>query len=476
MDSSQVSPENLPTFLEPHRWLLDPRLEVCVVGSRALFEGCRRAGLPLPPEPVDLDLSWRLEPKKGREFLTDLGLEVTATQGNEDRGTLAIQLSGHRVELTSYRGGGAETAERVAKDGALRDMTIGAVYWKLWCDKIADPMDGLADWGGGLVRACGLSADRIQEHPIRALRYLRKTIELGFHLDTATRRGIEAQASFVGKAVLPEALAEEIRKVLARCTSPGAFFQLAWEVRLLDRILPEIAPLFDGRPAGRILYHPEISQALHMILAMSAAVDVASTEGLDLRERHLLLMAVLCHDLGKGSTQSSQLPSHPGHEAGGVGIIHSLFRRLPGLGNKYVERFCKVSARSHLLLNKLPMMRAGTLVDLWEQEFRGLESDYRNLARVVRCDRDGRLRPAQIGIPCPEQIQAAPAGQALEDRIHADLSTLDTCIRSVSGEASARLHPGDPQALKEHLRTARCKALAHSGFLDIKGRKQEGHP
>ncbi len=467
-------PENLPDFLKSHDWLLDERLEVCIVGSRALFEGCRRAELPIPPEPDDLDLSWRLELGKGREFLTDLGLEVTATQGNEDRGTLAVELSGTRVEITCYRGGGDSTEDRLARDGALRDMTIGAVYWTLWNDQIADPLRGLADWGLGRIRACGLAADRIHEHPIRSLRYLRKTIELGFHLDTSTRRGIEATADFVGKAVLPEALAEEIRKVLARCSSPGAFFQLCWEARLLERILPEVAPLFDGRPAGRILFHPEISQALHMVLALRSAASLATEQALDSRERHLLLLAVLCHDLGKGKTRVEDMPSHPGHEAGGVAIIHSLFRRLPALGNKYVERFCKVSARSHLILNKLPMMRAGTLVDIWDQDLRGLERDFRNLARVVRCDRDGRLRPGDLGIPCPEQIHPSHAGPDLEDKIHSELLALDSCIRSVSGEPSARLHPKDPQALKEHLRTARCEALAHSGFLDIKGRKEEG--
>lgn len=454
---------------------MDPGLEVCIVGSRALFEACRRAEFPLPPEPEDLDLAWGLDPDRGREYLEGLGLEVTGTQGNQDRGTIAVQLSGKRVEITSYRGGGADIAERIAKDAQLRDMSIGALYWKLWTDQIADPMDGLSDWGFGSIRACGSAADRIQEHPIRALRYLRRATELGFHLDTTTRKGIEASAAFVGREALPEAVAEEIRKVLARCSSPGAFFQLAQEVRLLEEILPEIAPVFDGRPAGRIHFHPEISQALHMVLALRSAAALADEQQLETRERMLLLMAVLCHDLGKGKTRTEDMPSHPGHEGGGVEIVEGLFRRLPALGSKYMERFCKVSARTHLLLIKLRMMRAGTLVDLWEQDLRGLERDFENLARVVRCDRDGRLHPSDLGLPCPPQIHPAHAGLELQERVHADLLALDSCMRSVSGEASARLHPDDPKALKQHLRTARCEALAHSGFLDIKGRKEEGH-
>ena len=57
---------------------MDPKLEVCIVGSRALFEGCRRAEFPLPPEPEDLDLSWCLDPDQGKEFLANLGLESGA--------------------------------------------------------------------------------------------------------------------------------------------------------------------------------------------------------------------------------------------------------------------------------------------------------------------------------------------------------------------------------------------------------------
>ncbi|MEZ5988930.1 MAG: HD domain-containing protein [Planctomycetota bacterium] len=449
-----------------HPWLRDPALEVSAVGSLALYRACAGAGLPLPPAPADLDLAWRLGADEGRAFLAGRGLEAAATPGNEARGTLATRLGERRVEITTYRGGGSDADERIRRDGCLRDMTIGALYWRLWDDRIEDPVDGLADWREGRVRACGLATDRIQEHPVRALRYLRKTVELGFVLETSTRRGVEATTDLVARKLLPDALAEELRRVLARCTSPGAFFQMCQEARLLAKVLPEVAPIFDGRPAGRMRWHPEVSQALHMVLALKAAAGLAAAHGLDDRDRHLFLMGVLCHDLGKGGTDEDEMPSHPGHEAGGVEFIDRLFRRVPALGDKGVERFCKVAARNHLLLERLRQLRPGTLVDLWDRDLRTLEDRFDLLARVVRCDREGRLTSADLGLPQPPQAECPEPAAALEARILADLLELDTILRAVSGHEAAALHPGDPAALREHLRRARCDALTQSGFLD----------
>ena len=42
-------------------------------------------------------------------------------------------------------------------------------------------------------------------------------------------------------------------------------------LQLLQSLLPELASQFDGRPAGPQQWHPEVGQALHMILALEWA-------------------------------------------------------------------------------------------------------------------------------------------------------------------------------------------------------------
>lgn len=453
-------------------WLSKDELELCFVGSVALYEACLRNGLPLPPEPRDLDLAWKLDPAAGRSFLGSLGISAEGSRGTEARGTIGAKLGEQWVEFTTYRAGGGDLDSRIAKDASLRDMTIGAVFWRLSDNEILDPMNGVGDWKRGVINACGLPEERIREHPVRALRYLRKAVSLGFYLDPGTRRAIRSNAAEIAAGVLPEALSQELRRVLASCSSPGVFFQMCHEEKLLVEILPEIAPVFDGRPAGRFRHHPEISQALHMILALSTATRIAERAGLAESERVRLLLCVLCHDLGKGLTPRGDLPSHPGHEAGGRDPIEKLFERVPGLGGRRTRRLCIACAKTHLLLGQLRSLKPGTLIDLYDSTLVDLRDDFRVLARVVRSDREGRLRPGVVGFPAAPQRAFEPDYEKLEERIHRQLAELDRIVRSVSGEESQQLFPGDPAALRAHLREARCRALKVSGFLDPSARRK----
>jgi tRNA nucleotidyltransferase (CCA-adding enzyme) len=407
---------------------------------------------------ADLDLSWRLDAEAGRAFLAERGVGAGGTDHALARGTLGVSLGGTRVEITAFRAGGDTAAARIAQDAAHREMTIGAVYWRLVDDTIPDPMGGVADWEAGLIRACGSAEERIGEHEIRAVRYLRRAAALGFRVDPGTRRAIRRTAAATAAAVMPEALAEEIRRVLLGCPSPGAFFVLAHEEGLLAPLLPELAPLSDGRPAGRLEHHPEISQALHMVLSLRTAARLAERDGMADAPRLALLLAVLCHDLGKGVTPLPELPSHFGHDVRGAKLVDPLFKRLPGLGDARVRRLCRAASRTHLVLDKLRELRPGTVVDLWQDELQRCRDDLPLLVRVVRCDDEGRLQRADIGLP-PRAGEPAGDLDAFEASLLRDLEALDACLRAVSGEEAARLYPGEPDRIRATLHEARCRAL-----------------
>ena len=454
-------PAPLERLLTALAWLRDPALEVSVVGSVALAEACRRAKLPLPPPAHDLDLAWRLTPAEGLDFLRARGIECSQTEGALERGTLGMRSSGLRIEITSYRAGGESAEERIARDAERRDMSIGALFLELSSDQIHDPMGGLEDWRLGCIRACGDARERIREHPLRALRYLRRAGELGFWVEHRTRLAIRQESVSAVASMLPEAIAEEIRRAL-QCSSPGVFFALAAEEGLLQQFLPELAALFDGRLAGRLQWHPEMSQGLHSILSLKAAASLAERDRLDPATRQRLILAVLFHDLGKGLTTMDVLPSHPGHEAGGVPLVDAIFERLPGLGDKRSRRLCRVVARNHLSLAKLRELRAGTLVEAWERDFAALREDYPLMAAAVRADQDGRLSPEDLGLPSRPGNEF-DAGK-LERRVLGDLRLLDACLREVSGSEAAARFPADPKALRAHLHEQRCRHLHAAGF------------
>jgi tRNA nucleotidyltransferase/poly(A) polymerase len=459
-------PTQLHHILDACPWLDQERLEVCVVGSQALAEACRREGVPGPEVKLDLDLAWRLDVAEGKQLFAEHGIEVTTTPNTEARGTLGAKISDTRVEITSFRGSGSTRDERIANDACLRDMTIGAVYWHLASDAIVDPLEGLDDWRAARIRACGSARERILEHPGRALRYLRKAVQFGFAIEPATRKAVRELGPEIAAGIPHEVLSEEIRRVLLTCSSPGVFFQMCEEERLLERLLPEIAPMFDGRPAGRTRHHPEVSQSLHVILCLAAAARVAERNQMSGNERVHLQLAVLCHDLGKGKTEPEDLPSHPGHEGGGVSLVHDLFERLPGLGGKRTRRLCATGAETHLLLADLRRYRFGTIVELFERCLFAVRDDFDNLARVVRCDREGRLTPAQLSLPTPPgAADRTEDFDAFEVRIRRDLHEVDAILRTVSGEESQRRFPDDPARLRADLHERRCVALRKSGFL-----------
>jgi hypothetical protein len=98
-------------------WLQAKELGVCIVGSHALAMACRTKGLPAP-EPADLDLAWALDVDAGKALLQQQGVFVPTTEGNHERGTLAMKVGGRRVEITTFRAGRTldPMAARIAAD------------------------------------------------------------------------------------------------------------------------------------------------------------------------------------------------------------------------------------------------------------------------------------------------------------------------------------------------------------------------
>lgn len=456
--------DTLRKVLNEAPWLLDPDLEVCVAGSAALAEACRREGIADGPRVHDLDLAWRLDVEAGRRLCLDHGHEVGQTAGSEQRGTLAFRSASARIEITSFRGDAGDDGtpkSRIAGDAARRDMTIGALLWRLHDDSIHDPERGLDDWRAARIRACGGDAvARIREHPLRILRYLRRAAELGYVIDGPTLSAIRKECAAQAEHMLPEAVAEEVRKVLD-LPSPGIFFGLAAEEGVLAHFMPEIAVLFDGRPAGRLRWHPELSQGLHTILTLAAAARIAQRDHCSEADRRRLILGVLCHDLGKGVTPEDTMPSHPGHEAAGASMVDGVFDRLPSLGDKRARRFCKTVARLHLSLASLRECRHGTLVEMWRRDLAPLREDFGLLAAAVRADREGRLAPEDLGW---KQARPPFNAGAFERRVLRDIVELDTILREVRGDEVAREFAGQADKIQERLHELRCAALRRARY------------
>lgn len=424
-------------------WLAAPELGVCIVGSSALRISCVEAGIA-GPDPGDLDLAWALDIGTGKALLEQHGVFLATTEGNLARGTLAMSVDGTRIEVTTLRGTTDETplADRITADLAERDMTIGSVAVELATGRIHDPNLGLEDWRRRRVVAVGDPADRVRVHPIRWLRYFRKAHQLGFDLDRAIR-SLRLDPTVLAD-LPPEAVALELRAMLLGCSSPGRCLLELHEAGLLETLSPEIARQFDGRPAGRQRWHPEVSQALHLILALEWIVE--HTREMTERDRLAVHLAVLTHDLGKGYTPDGELPAHRGHEEGGVEHVERFLGRWPGLADSRTRMLARHVCALHLVVRRFDQLRTGTLARLYEERFRAKDYPVRLFALAVGADSAGRLGLAHQGKPVCEQVAA-------------QIEWLRSACAGVDAGALREQHPDDIDGFRRALHEARTRAI-----------------
>ena len=425
-------------------WLFDADLGTCLVGSQALALACRAEGLP-SPHPVDIDLSWALDTAQGATLLRQRGVFMPTTEGNLERGTLAMKLGGRRIEITTFRAGDPTSplGERIDADLAERDMTIGALALELTNGRRHDPFGGLDDWQRRRIAPVGDAAARVCEHPIRWLRYYRKAHQFGFTLDHRIRD--LALPTTLLQQLPAEAIASEMRWILGTCPSPGRCLLELHEAGVLEPLLPELARQFDGRPAGPQHWHPEVSQALHLILALEWAV--LHTQDLDERDCLAVRIAVLCHDLGKGYTRSEHLPSHPGHELDGVPRVERLLDRVPGLADPRARSLAKDVCALHVEVRQFDELRPGTLAQLYESYFRPKDYPVDLFALAVAADTAGRLGHEA-------------RGAETRKRVASDLEWLREVCASVDAAQLRHRFLNDLEAFRGALHQAHAREIA----------------
>jgi len=159
--------------------------------------------------------------------------------------------------------------------------------------------DGLIDpWGGrDDVLARDLRAvdpATFGADPLRMLRVARISGSIGASVDPALARLCRDQCL---DEVPVERVATELRRILTECACPSRAFAFLAEIGRLD-VFPPLARLPDVPQDPR--FHPEGDVYVHTLMVVDRAAEI----GRDLpdEEREILLLAALCHDLGKPET------------------------------------------------------------------------------------------------------------------------------------------------------------------------------
>lgn len=268
-------------------------------------------------------------------------------------GTVTVLIEGAALEVTTFRReagyGDGRHPDRVSfdvglrEDLARRDFTVNAMAFGPE-GEVIDPFGGQADLSGRLIRAVGQPERRFSEDALRILRAVRFAAQLGFSLEEATARAMEACAPGLSH-ISAERITAELEKTLL---SPaprwaGEFFRLGAMARFgceireadwpsLDALPPEdgrrwaalcaltgldIAALPVSRAIRRAVLHPHAGEEKKLSLSGGDLVALGFSGPEVGRVQKSLLAHVLAHpeddrpDILRALALKSKPPAQP---------------------------------------------------------------------------------------------------------------------------------------------------------------------
>ncbi len=334
-----------------------------------------------------------------------------------------------RKTTPGYHGFAFDTSASVTieEDLRRRDFTINAVA-RDETGRLIDPFGGKADIDKRLIRHV---SDAFAEDPVRILRAARfaaRFAGLGFRIAPETRDMMRHMVA-AGEAdvLVAERVWKETENALAG-EQPWLYFEALRSCGALRVVFPEIDALFGVPQPAK--WHPEIDTGMHTMLVLQAASRLSS----DVEVR----FAAIAHDLGKATTQTEDLPSHPGHERRGAVIIESMAERL-----RVPRRFrdlALLAAEFHTLCHRARELRVETLVKLLEKT-----DAFRRPGRfeqfLLACEADARGRTGHESRPYEQAaflrkvLQAAASVDAAAISSGQDGADISAAMRSARASA-----------------------------------------
>lgn len=203
---------------------------------------------------------------------------------------------------------------------ARRDLTMNAMAIDLQSRALYDPFDGKKDLEDKVLRAT--DPQFFVEDPLRFYRVMQFISRFDMQPDTELNALCKAMNI---STVSRERIEMEFDKMLLKSERPSLGIRWLREINRLKDVLPELYITIGIQQDPR--WHPEGDVFEHTMQVLDAA---ARTEYLEYEQRIVLLLAALCHDLGKVDTtkkQDGKITSY-GHDVQGVPITKSMLARI----------------------------------------------------------------------------------------------------------------------------------------------------
>ena len=252
----------------------------------------------------DLDFTTNARPAQILALVAPLA--STTWDVGRDFGTIAAQVRGERVEITTYRADAYDGETRkpiVAFGDSLdddlhrRDFTVNAMALRLPQRQLVDPYGGIEQLLSQTLDTPGAPTVSFGDDPLRMLRGARFTSQLGFVVSDRVREAMTEMADSI-EIVSIERVADELVKLL-RTDNPVPGIRVLVETGLADRVLPEVPAL--RLEVDEHAHHKDVYE--HSLTVLTQAIDLERSRSLPGAPDVVLRFAALLHDIGKPATR-----------------------------------------------------------------------------------------------------------------------------------------------------------------------------